>query len=192
VRRRWQRSFCRYGRCRHIARDLHRCRRDRGGLVGTQRQEKDEGAAEGSSRDREWTEPGGSGCAPSAPERHRRRLRKLLGRDGLLRQEQYLAAGGAGVQVSKRLLPLGRGERALSEGGELVWLEMGLEVASGLERLHHEALVVVLSPLSENGRVGEACSSVRKFRSRSRGSTPSCSCAARRLIPADSRRLSSC
>jgi len=100
------------------------------------------------------------------------------------------AAVGAGGEMGERGLLLVERQGVLSEGVELVRVRMlaGLKVCRHLASCCWCARVV----LSENEEVCEVCSSVRRFISRSRGSAPSASSAARLLRPPDWRLRKSC
>ena len=98
------------------------------------------------------------------------------------RERNNLPAGRANGQMRERLLLLMRGQSVLDEGVELVRVWM----LPGLEKFAHGCLDAPAASAvvcSENEVVCELCSKARRLISRSRGSLPSASSAARLLNP---------
>ena len=98
------------------------------------------------------------------------------------RESDDLPAVRADRQMRERLLLLVRGQGALDEGVELVRVWM----LPGLEKFAHSCLdaeAAFAAVFSENDVVCELCNKARRLISRSRGSLPSASSAARLLNP---------
>ena len=101
---------------------------------------------------------------------------------GRKRERNNLPAVGADSEMGQCLLLLMRGQSVLNEGVELVrvWMLPGLdEFAHGCPDAGLKSDAVC----SENVLVCELCSKARRLISRSRGSLPSASSAARLLNP---------
>jgi hypothetical protein len=102
--------------------------------------------------------------------------------DGRKREGNDLPAVRAKGEMRERLLLLVRGQGVLDEGIKLVRVWM----LPGLKNFAHscpDAAAVFVAVCSENEVVCELCSKARRLISRSRGSLPSASSAARLLRP---------
>jgi hypothetical protein len=101
---------------------------------------------------------------------------------GRKRKGNDLAAVRANSEMRESLLLLVRGQGVLDEGVELVRVWM----LPGLEKFAHsclDAAAAFAAVCSENELVCELCSKARRLISRSRGSLPRASSAARLLNP---------
>jgi hypothetical protein len=119
-------------------------------------------------------------CPPAMANRFGLRDWRLV--TGRKREGNDLPAVRAKGEMRKRLLLLVRRQGALDEGVKLVRVWM----LPGLEKFAHsclDAAVASAAVCSENEVVCELCSKARRLISRSRGSLPSASSAARLLNP---------
>ena len=117
--------------------------------------------------------------APRSGRRHNLRAR------GFLRQRHHLPAPGAHRQVLEHFGALPPPKRLLGKRVQALRAGMKLVLALRSLRTHGAAC-------SWNASVCEFCSSFFRFTSTSRGSAPSASWAARRLMPPRCRFLSTC
>ncbi len=119
-------------------------------------------------------------CPPAMADRFRRQDWRLV--SGRKREGNDLPALRAKGEMHERLLLLVCGQSVLDEGVKLIRVWM----LPGLEKFAHsclDAAVALAAVCSENEVVCELCSKARRLISRSRGSLPSASSAARLLNP---------